>query len=199
MLFRSNLPGEKPIVKTDETTGDEKIILVIDDNPEVRDLLKEVLTPAYRIVEAVDGNDGWSKACEILPDLVISDVIMPGMDGNTLCEKLKTSTMTNHIPVILLTALPTNEDRIKGLKHGADSYIPKPFELEHLVVRIQKLISSRILLKDKYMKDFLLRPERNTDNEANPSIVYVGRIKKLIEQNIINSEYDVSEIGRAHV
>lgn len=195
-LITGNLPGEKPIVKTDETTGDEKIILVIDDNPEVRDLLKEVLTPAYRIVEAVDGNDGWNKACEILPDLVISDVIMPGMDGNTLCEKLKTSTMTNHIPVILLTALPTNEDRIKGLKHGADSYIPKPFELEHLVVRIQKLISSRILLKDKYMKDFLLRPERNTDNEANPSIVYVGRIKKLIEQNIINSEYDVSDLCR---
>lgn len=195
-IISGSIPGDSASLKPEESTGDEKIILVIDDNVEVRDLLKEVLTPAYRIVEAVDGNDGWNKTCELLPDLVISDVIMPGMDGYTLCEKLKTSAMTNHIPVILLTALPSSEDRIRGLKHGADSYIPKPFELEHLVVRIQKLISSRIILKDKYMKDFLLRPEKSSENEVNPSVEYIGKIKKLIEQNIINSEYDVSDLCR---
>lgn len=176
--------------------GDEKIILVIDDNQEVRSLLKDILSPEYQIAEATDGLEGWERASEIIPDLIISDILMPGMDGNMLCEKLKSSNLTNHIPVILLTALPTTADRIKGLKHGADSYIPKPFEAEHLLVRIEKLISSRHLLKEKYMKDFLVKPEKNTETEVNPSAEYIARIKKCIEQNITEPEYDVAELCR---
>ncbi len=121
---------------------------------------------------------------------------MPGMDGNALCEKIKSSNITNHIPVILLTALPTSADRIKGLKHGADSYIPKPFEAEHLLVRIEKLISSRNLLKEKYLKDFLVKPEKVAETEVNPSAEYISRIKKYIEQNITEPEYDVADLCR---
>ncbi len=174
--------------------ADEKIVLVIDDNPEVRELLIDILSPEYTILEAADGLEGWNKACEIVPDLIISDVLMPEMDGNQLCEKLKSSSITNHIPVILLTALPTTEDRIKGLKHGADSYIPKPFEVEHLLVRVDKLIKTRIQLKDKYMKHFLVKPEKGEVQEKNPSAEYITRIKKLIEKNITNSEYDVADL-----
>jgi DNA-binding response OmpR family regulator len=176
--------------------GDEKIVLVVDDNHEVRNLLKDILVPAYQIVEAADGLEGWEMAAKIVPDLIISDVLMPGMDGNVLCEKIKSSNLTNHIPVILLTALPTTADRIKGLKHGADSYIPKPFEAEHLLVRIEKLISSRNLLKEKYMKDLLVKPEKNTETEVNPSAEYISRIKKYIEQNITEPEYDVADLCR---
>ena len=176
--------------------GDEKIILVIDDNQEVRSLLRDILSPEYQIVEAADGLEGWEKASEIVPDLIISDILMPGMDGNILCEKIKSSSITNHIPVILLTALPTSADRIKGLKHGADSYIPKPFEAEHLLVRIEKLISSRNLLKEKYMHDFLVKPEKNPETEVNPSAEYITRIKKYIEQNITEPEYDVADLCR---
>jgi len=176
--------------------GDEKIILVIDDNQEVRSLLKDILSPAYQIAEAADGLEGWEKASDIVPDLIISDILMPGMDGNLLCEKIKSSNITNHIPVILLTALPTSADRIKGLKHGADSYIPKPFEAEHLLVRVEKLISSRNLLKEKYMKDFLVKPEKNPETEVNPSAEYISRIKKYIEQNITEPEYDVADLCR---
>ncbi|NTW24388.1 MAG: response regulator [Lentimicrobium sp.] len=176
--------------------GDEKIILVIDDNQEVRTLLRDILSPVYQIAEATDGLEGWEKAAEIVPDLIISDILMPGMDGNVLCEKIKSSNLTNHIPVILLTALPTSADRIKGLKHGADSYIPKPFEAEHLLVRIEKLISSRNLLKEKYMKDFLVKPEKNTEPEANPSSEYISKIKKYIEQNITEPDYDVADLCR---
>lgn len=192
------LSGDKPsAIQIQERLGkqaDEKIILVIDDNAEVRDLLRDILSPAFTIMEAADGLEGWNKACEIVPDLIISDVLMPELDGNQLCEKIKSSHITNHIPVILLTALPTTEDRIKGLKHGADSYIPKPFEVEHLLVRVEKLISSRISLKDKYMKDFLVKPEKSEAPEKNPSAEYITKIKKLIEQNITNSDYDVTDL-----
>ncbi len=192
------LSGDKPnrseIQERVGKQADERIILVIDDNEEVRELLKDILSPAYTIMEAADGLEGWNKACEIVPDLIISDVLMPGLDGNQLCEKIKSSHITNHIPVILLTALPTTEDRIKGLKHGADSYIPKPFEVEHLLVRAEKLISSRISLKDKYMKDFLVKPEKSETQEKNPSAEYIAKIKKLIEKNITNSEYDVTDL-----
>ncbi len=190
------LPETEILLEKISRKGDKKIILVIDDNAEVRNLLKDILAPEYKIVEAADGLEGWNKASELVPDLIISDILMPGMDGNKLCEKIKSTNLTNHIPVILLTALPTSEDRIKGLKHGADSYIPKPFEAEHLLVRIEKLIGSRNMLKEKYMKDFLVTPEKNLEAEINPSAEYITRIKKFIEQNITEPEYDVADLCR---
>jgi len=196
ILINSSLSETAILQEKISRKGDEKIILVIDDNQEVRSLLRDILSPEYQIVEAVDGLEGWQKAAEIVPDLIVSDILMPGMDGNVLCEKIKSSNITNHIPVILLTALPTSADRIKGLKHGADSYIPKPFEAEHLLVRIEKLISSRNLLKEKYMKDFLVKPEKNAEAEVNPSAEYISRIKKYIEQNITEPEYDVADLCR---
>ncbi|MFZ4548296.1 MAG: response regulator, partial [Bacteroidales bacterium] len=196
ILINSSESETSIINKKISRKGDEKIVLVVDDNHEVRNLLKDILMPAYQIVEAADGLEGWEMAAKIVPDLIISDVLMPGMDGNVLCEKIKSSNLTNHIPVILLTALPTTADRIKGLKHGADSYIPKPFEAEHLLVRIEKLISSRNLLKEKYMKDLLVKPEKNAETEVNPSAEYISRIKKYIEQNITEPEYDVADLCR---
>ena len=196
ILINSGLPESGYMQEKIGRKGEEKIILVIDDNTEIRNLLKDILAPEYKIVEAVDGLEGWNKASEIVPDLIISDILMPGMDGNKLCEKIKTTNLTNHIPVILLTALPTSEDRIKGLKHGADSYIPKPFEAEHLLVRIEKLIGSRNMLKEKYMQDFLVKPEKGQEAEPNPSAEYIARIKKIIEQNITEPEYDVADLCR---
>ena len=196
LLINSTLSESSSSPDKISRKGDEKIILVIDDNAEIRNLLKDILVPEYKIVEAVDGLDGWNKASEVVPDLIICDILMPGMDGNKLCEKIKTTNLTNHIPVILLTALPTSEDRIKGLKHGADSYIPKPFEAEHLLVRIEKLIGSRNVLKEKYMKDFLVTPEKSQEAEINPSAEYIARIKKIIEQNITEPEYDVADLCR---
>lgn len=196
LLISDGEIAAEPLQDKISRKGDEKIILVIDDNKEVRNLLRDILWPAYQIAEAANGDEGWEKASDIVPDLIISDILMPGMDGNALCEKIKSSNLTNHIPVILLTALPTSEDRIKGLKHGADSYIPKPFEAEHLLVRVEKLISSRHLLKEKYMKDFLVRPEKNTATEVNPSAEFITRIKKYIEQNITEPEYDVADLCR---
>lgn len=194
--IKSNQAITNPTAEKSARRMDEKIILVVDDNQDVRSLLKDILSPAYQIVEAIDGNEGWNKASEIVPDLIISDILMPGLDGNQLCEKIKSSTLTNHIPVILLTALPTSEDRIRGLKHGADSYIPKPFEAEHLLVRIEKLIGSRHMLKEKYMKDFMVKPEKSTENEVNPTAEYISKIKKIIENNITVPEYDVAELCR---
>jgi YesN/AraC family two-component response regulator len=119
---------------------------------------------------------------------------MPGMDGNTLTEKLKTTEVTSHIPVILLTALPTTEDRIKGLRHGADSYIPKPFDPEHLMVRVEKLIEIRSKLKEKYYKDFIVEPDKQAIKDADPSTGFINRVKEHIAENLHNSDYEISNL-----
>ncbi|NPD45729.1 hybrid sensor histidine kinase/response regulator transcription factor [Lentimicrobium sp. S6] len=176
------------------TQENQNIILIIDDNTEVRELLKEILGDDFKIIEAIDGNDGWQKANDTIPDLIISDVMMPGLDGNVLTEKLKTTEVTSHIPIILLTALPTTEDRIRGLRHGADSYIPKPFDPEHLMVRIEKLIEIRTKLKDKHYKDFVVRPDEEEVQESDPSTIFINKLKELIAENMHNSEYEISNI-----
>lgn len=176
------------------TQENQNIILIIDDIAEVRELLREILGDSFKIIEAVDGNDGWQKANDTIPDLIISDVMMPGLDGNELTEKLKTTEVTSHIPIILLTALPTTEDRIKGLRHGADSYIPKPFDPEHLMVRIEKLIEIRTKLKDKHYKDFVVKPDEEEAQESDPSAIFINKLKELISENMHNSEYEISDI-----
>ncbi len=176
------------------TQENQNIILIIDDNAEVRELLNEILGDDFKIIEAIDGNDGWQKANDTIPDLIISDVMMPGLDGNALTEKLKTTEVTSHIPIILLTALPTTEDRIRGLRHGADSYIPKPFDPEHLMVRIEKLIEIRTKLKDKHYKDFVVKPDEEEVQESDPSAIFINKLKELISENMHNSEYEISNI-----
>jgi signal transduction histidine kinase/ligand-binding sensor domain-containing protein/DNA-binding response OmpR family regulator len=125
-------------------------ILVIDDNDQILILLKNILSDKYNIYTATGGNEAFKILEERKIDLVISDVLMPGMNGLTLCRSIKENIQTSHIPVILLTAKAEIEDRIEGLQVGADSYIPKPFHPEHLFTRIEKLISNREKIRKKF-------------------------------------------------
>ena len=134
---------------------DRLVILIVEDNPDLRNYISGNLEKSYRLMVAENGKEGLNSAIENIPDLVISDVMMPEMDGIEMCHKLKTDDLTNHIPIILLTARADRGSKLEGLETGADDYIIKPFDAEELKVRVRNLIRQRKILKDKFRKEFV--------------------------------------------
>ena len=139
-------------------SSDNPLILIVEDHADVRSYIREQLHENFRIVESADGDSGFLRAADAIPDLVISDVMMPGTDGCALCEKLKTDPRTSHIPVILLTAKAGNESKLTGLESGADDYLTKPFNARELNIRVKNLIGQRRKLREIYRREGLLQP-----------------------------------------
>ena len=131
------------------------ILLIVEDNSDLRTYMRDILQSNYSIKEAADGEKGFEQALRIIPDLIISDVMMPVMDGIKMCEKLKTDQKTSHIPVILLTARAGLESKLEGLETGADDYIVKPFETKELLVRVRNLFENRRKLRERFTKDII--------------------------------------------
>ncbi|WP_430814983.1 hybrid sensor histidine kinase/response regulator transcription factor [Carboxylicivirga sp. RSCT41] len=161
-------------------------VLIVEDNKELREYLKEFLGTYYNIIEADDGYDGFEKAVEYKPALVLSDVMMPRMDGYELCEKIKTNQLISDIPVILLTAKGSDREQLFGSRKGADSYVRKPFNPELLLEEIKQLIASRIMLKEKYANKIILEAENEEISSAEAkflkqSVNIVERHMKLPE------------------
>ncbi|RLD77300.1 MAG: hypothetical protein DRJ10_12170, partial [Bacteroidetes bacterium] len=127
-------------------------ILIVEDNDDMRNYLANKLNQNYIVELAIDGDDGLQKAIEIIPDLIVTDLMMPKRDGLSLCNLLKEDQRTNHIPIIILTAKVSVENRIEGLQTGADDYLEKPFKIDELRVRIENLIKQREKLREKYSK-----------------------------------------------
>jgi len=181
--------------ENEKSAKDKELILVVDDNADLRALLRRSLPSKYHIIEACDGEEAWNITSEQLPDLIITDILMPKLSGIELCERIKTTDITNHIPVIMLTALPSVEDRILGLKKGADSYIPKPFETEHLLIRVEKLIEIRKRLKNKLLRNYWATPTMNKEEEkADPNLEFINKVRSCVEKNIANPDYSVVEL-----
>ena len=170
------------------------LIMIVEDNPDVRFYIREQIESDYRIVEAVDGTEGLHKAIEKIPDLVISDVMMPRMDGFEFCRKLKTDERTNHIPVILLTARAESRDKIDGLETGADDYLIKPFDNRELRTRIKNLITQREKLRSRYLKTFSLEYDDPKLTSRDQS--FITKIESIIDKHISDSEFNVSDFAR---
>ncbi|WP_215224920.1 hybrid sensor histidine kinase/response regulator transcription factor [Echinicola shivajiensis] len=172
-------------------------ILVTEDNQELRRHLCDILQASYNVLEAADGKEGLKVAKSQSLDLVISDVMMPEMDGMELCQELKTNIRTSHIPVILLTAKTSENYQNSGYKFGADAYITKPFDAEILEIRIRNLIQSRRLLIEKFKKDVILQPQEVTVSSADEE--FLKKAISLVEQHMRNPELNatmlVSEMG----
>jgi signal transduction histidine kinase/ligand-binding sensor domain-containing protein/DNA-binding response OmpR family regulator len=165
------------------------LLLIVEDNSDVRNYIKDNLKKDYRILEAVDGEDGWNKSIEQIPDLIVSDVMMPKMDGFKLCEKLKTDERTSHIPVILLTAKAAKEDKLEGYETGADEYIMKPFEPDELRARIKNLIEQRKRLHEHFQKKGIF--ELNQAKITSVDKKFLKKAFDLIHQKISDSSFNV--------
>ena len=170
------------------TESDRPTILVVDDNSDLREFIGTLLQGEYRIIKASDGKEALDKATRELPDLVVSDVMMPVMDGLELCKSLKGQFSTSHIPVILLTAKSLEEQRAEGYDSGADAYISKPFSEKVLLSRIGNLLKSRILLKEHYLEtgESASRPQEND---------FLSRFRAKVQEHISDENLSVEQIG----
>ena len=167
-------------------------VLIIDDNADIRSYVYSLLHTDYTVIEAADGSDGIRKAMKYVPDLIISDVMMPGIDGIECCRRLKSELQTCHIPVILLTACSLDEQRIQGYDGGADSYISKPFSSQLLLARVRNLIDSHRRLKQFFGDGQTLAKEDVCDMDKN----FVEKFKSLLDAKLGDSNLNVEDLGK---
>ncbi|GAB4429320.1 MAG: hypothetical protein OHK0039_47940 [Bacteroidia bacterium] len=190
-----SLPADMPVAPApDADPGDRPRVLLVEDNPDIRELLRVPLSVHYEVEWAAEGRTGLQMAREGMPDLVISDIVMPEMDGIALCCALKTDWETSHIPVMLLTARTSLIYQIDGLGNGADDYLTKPFHIEVLLLRVRNLIESRRRLRERFGQGFSLAPGEVTLNP--PDETFLRKAIALVEDHMADSEYSVEAFGR---
>jgi signal transduction histidine kinase/ligand-binding sensor domain-containing protein/DNA-binding response OmpR family regulator len=176
-----------------KNTKNEKTVLVIEDNIEVNNYLIEFFSDYYQVISADDGSEGFKMAIETVPDLIISDVMMPNMDGFELCEKIKSKEQTNHIPVILLTAKSADQFRLLGTKVGADAYVSKPFNPDYLLEKTRQILTSREKLERKYSKKIKLGPKEIEITPHDEKII--NKAIDIIERRIDDIEFDAAKFA----
>ncbi|MBA4852407.1 ATP-binding protein [Emticicia sp. BO119] len=169
------------------------LVLVIEDNPDLRQYMNSLLSVDYRIIEARDGEEGIKKAFELIPDLIISDLMMPRKNGFDVCRTLKSDERTSHIPIVILTAKATQTDKLEGLTIGADEYLSKPFNTDELQVRIANLIRLREKLRTRYNQMPVVIPEA----VETPEDKFIEKAQRVIEKNMGDSSFDVERFCEA--
>jgi YesN/AraC family two-component response regulator len=175
------------------------VALVVEDNGDVASYIMMCLENKYQIIYAKDGEMGIEMALEQIPDIIISDIMMPGKNGLELCEKLKQDIRSNHIPIILLTAKATQEDKVSGLSHGADAYLTKPFNKNELLVRIEKLIDLRKILQQKYQEatTWGIKPEKTNRDSRDKNDEFINNIIDKISNNIDDSDFQTGQLAKS--
>jgi len=185
-------PDEK-VAEIENVSTEKKVILLVEDDSDVRSYIKECLKDNYVIYEAVNGKEALTSIEEDEPDLIVSDIMMPEMDGLELTRQLKNDLKTCHIPIILLTAKSTLEQRLEGLEEGADSYIPKPFSREHLQIRVRKLLELRNKIHERYKSQYFIDDEQGDLSRLDKQ--FLNKISKIVKENLQKEEFTVEELG----
>ena len=175
--------------------GRRQRVVIVEDDEEIREFLRSELSADYEVSACVNGREGLSEVLRTIPDLVISDVMMPEMDGTMMCSKIKANTTTSHVPVILLTAKSRDEDQLEGLEMGADAYIPKPFNMDILRRTIVNLVHTHQMLRLKYGRNDQLEEQIDQVKMKSPDEQLLDRVMKVINKNIGNSDLSVDAIA----
>lgn len=170
------------------------LLLVVEDNTDVRNFICETVQQHYQVIQATNGKEGLEKALQEIPDLVVSDVMMPVLDGFGMTERLKRDERTSHIPIILLTAKAGQQHKLEGLETGADDYLLKPFDSKELLTRIQNLINQRKLLRKKFAGDIMLKPSEVSVNSADEN--FLTKVMETIEANMHEDDFGVEQFAR---
>jgi len=178
---------------TGENGQEEKTtILLVEDHTDVRKYIRQSLEPLYKVIEASDGSEGIDKAKEITPDLIVSDVMMPGKDGFQLARELKQDFRTSHIPIILLTAKASEEEVMDGLATGADDYITKPFNSRILLTRIKNLIDLRRQIQLTIQRRKTLLPSEIKVSSIDDQ--FLEKFHKIIEENLDDQDFRIDDL-----
>jgi len=176
---------------------DDSKVLLVEDHDEMRAYLRKHLAPHYKVLEAARGDEGLQAARTHLPDVIVSDIMMPGLDGNALCRALKSDPETDFIPVILLTAKTGQQCRLEGLEGGADDYISKPFDPAELLLRIRNRLLARARLKVRYGSQ---SPEPSLGPTPlpvqSPDAVLLTRLQNVLDRESQEESFDVAELAR---
>lgn len=191
--------SEAPISPESDTGEEQKYtILIVEDNEELRHILQDIFRPMYRVLSAGDGKAGLEAVRQEKPDIVVSDILMPGMSGTELCTAIKNDVETCHIPVVLLTALSSAEHSIDGFRHGADDYISKPFDEKILVARCNSLIRNRAVIRSKYDRH---AADTGTDLPEQPNTPsdrkFLEAVARIVDANLDNPDFNVNTLAAA--
>ncbi|MEQ1746213.1 MAG: ATP-binding protein [Saprospiraceae bacterium] len=193
----ARLPTSPPVQRP--ASAETPVVLVVEDNADLRNFIKKSIGQGWQVVEASDGEEGLRKALDLVPDLVISDMMMPRKDGLTLLGELKTNELTAHIPVVLLTAKSTIESKLKGLQHGADDYLTKPFSVEELLARMENLVETRRRLRERFAQQTAGRAlgtaEQLPEFLSAPDQAFLQKINLLIEQHLDDEALSVEDFA----
>lgn len=196
--------GEEPLPEDRETETSKGVMLLVEDNSELRLFLRSIFSSEYRVVEAVNGMEGWSKALKFLPDIIVSDVMMPEKDGIAMTRELRADMTTSHIPIVLLTAKSSIESKLEGLEYGADDYITKPFSATYLKARVKNLLAQRRKLQALYREDLMpagvvTSSEEDVEEKKAPEMSSIDRkfmdkLVEVMEKNMDNGDLVVDDL-----
>lgn len=187
-------PAEAFVQEAQQLDGDKKIVLIVEDNKDVRAYVREQIENQYYAIEAVEGEQGLSIAREIVPDLIITDLMMPKMDGYQFCDAIRKDEKTSHIPVVMLTARGGLDDKIEGLGAGVDAYLTKPFSAKELMATVKNLLQQRIQLKKRFSKSSNIKPAEVSVVSADQ--VFLEKVIQTIEANFGDEQFSVERLAQ---